>query len=39
MTAQDGIGGFHIGTEYAVAYHYDNAGTSGQLGVSKRGRS
>ena len=31
MTAQDGIDGFHIGTGYAVAYHYDNAGTSGQL--------
>ncbi|HPD31843.1 MAG TPA: hypothetical protein PLL20_17765, partial [Phycisphaerae bacterium] len=23
--------GFHIGTEYGVAYHYDNAGTGGQL--------
>ena len=31
MTVKNGIPGFHIGSDYAVAHHYDNAGTAGQL--------
>jgi hypothetical protein len=29
MTVKDGSRGFHIGSEYGVAYHYDNAGSGG----------